>query len=397
MKILIISCVFAPEPVVSAQLSHDIALALSAKHEVTVLSPKPTRPKGFDFGGTKQPEDLPYRHVVLDSYVYPDSGFIGRLRESRSFGVYCKAFIEENATQIDFIYQNTWPLFAQYLVVKAAKNLQIPVITHVQDVYPESLVSKLPAFKKTAYKMLLPIDRYILKNSRKVICISKNMASSLQKTRHLNSDALEVVTNWQDEDQFSVQKTENKGQNEPFTFMYLGNNGPLAGVEFLIETFHEAEIPNAQLVIAGSGSKKADCQALAEQLMAKNIVFVEVAPGKVPKVQSGADVMLLPVKKNGAYSSIPSKLPAYMFSKKAILGSLDLDSDTATAILDADSGIVTPPEDANALMKAMKEMASWDKALLQQKGENAYQYSLKHFSKKQNLTKIISIFENLSR
>ena len=38
-----------PEPVVSAQLSEDIANELAVNHKVTVISPKPTRPFGFKF------------------------------------------------------------------------------------------------------------------------------------------------------------------------------------------------------------------------------------------------------------------------------------------------------------------------------------------------------------
>jgi hypothetical protein len=48
--ILLVTAVFPPEPVVSANLSFDIAGELAKKHEVTVISPKPTRPfnKVFD-------------------------------------------------------------------------------------------------------------------------------------------------------------------------------------------------------------------------------------------------------------------------------------------------------------------------------------------------------------
>ena len=46
-KILIISAVFPPEPVVSAQISYDLAENLCKQNEVTVLCPKPTRPFGY--------------------------------------------------------------------------------------------------------------------------------------------------------------------------------------------------------------------------------------------------------------------------------------------------------------------------------------------------------------
>ena len=39
---------------------------------------------------------------------------------------------------------NSWPVFAQYLTVKTANKFCISIITHIQDVYPESLSTKIP-------------------------------------------------------------------------------------------------------------------------------------------------------------------------------------------------------------------------------------------------------------
>lgn len=395
-KILIITCVFPPEPVVSANLSLDIATALTENYfEVTVLSPNPTRPLGFDF---QQDNDKQYsfKHIVVDSFTFPESKIIGRMKESYSLGKAFAKHIKKNHHSIDIIYQNTWPLFSQLFVINEAKKYNIPVITHVQDIYPESLTNKLPSFiSDIAYKLLLPIDKKILSNSKKVICISEKMKKQLSVSRNIEGDRFAIVTNWQNEEDFIYYKSNvNDVGSHTFTFMYLGNNGPVAGVEFLIESFSKANIQNSKLIIAGSGSKTSDCKKLAEKLGLKSVEFLPVPDGKVPEIQDLADVMLLPVKKNGAYSSIPSKLPAYMFSRKAILGSLDIDSDTAKAIIEANSGIVVDPEDQPKLITAMREMASWSSEKLIEKGDNAFNYAMKNFSKKEGLRKIINIIKS---
>ena len=51
--------------------------------------------------------------------------------------------------------------------------------------------------------------------------------------------------------------------------MYLGNNGPVAGVEFLIESFFKANIFNSKLIIAGSGSKTNDKKKYMENILKK--------------------------------------------------------------------------------------------------------------------------------
>lgn len=394
-NILIITAVFPPEPVVSANLSSDLAEELSTTNNVTVLCPRPTRPEGFKFEYLHKPEK--YKVIRLNSYTCPASNIIGRFRESYSFGKYCVRYINKNSNKIDSIYLNTWPLLAQYMVVKKANSLNIPCVIHVQDIYPESLINKLKFGKNLFYKILLPIDKYILSNAFSIISISENMKNTLIVTRGIMHSKVAVVSNWQNEEDFiNFKSSENEIEirnSKPFTFMYMGNIGPLACVEFLIESFVKSEIPNSRLIIGGSGSRKKTCIELTESLKATNIEFITVPQGKVPDIQSDADVMLLPVKKGGAMSSIPSKLPAYMFSAKPIIGSLDLESDTARAINESGSGLVVEPENMNGLINAMRELSSMSKVDLKDKGKSGFEYAMVHFSKKSNLQKVVSIIE----
>jgi glycosyltransferase involved in cell wall biosynthesis len=393
-KILIISAVFPPEPVVSAQISYDLAENLCKHHEVTVLCPKPTRPFGYSF---KDERDIKFRYKVirLSSFTCPESKIIGRIKESKSFGNHCADYISEHKNDIDIIYANAWPLFSQKTIVKTAKKYKIPCILHIQDIYPESYINKLKLGRSIIYKLLLPIDKYVLANAAHIICISENMQKILSETRRIPLKKMDVIPNWQNEEPFLpfVENTISTVNDKEhiFTFMYLGNNGPVASVDFLIKSFIKAKIPNSRLIVAGGGSKTEDCKEIVRKAGADNVFFIPVPEGKVPEIQSIADVMLLPVKKGGAMSSIPSKLPAYMFSAKPILGSLDKESDTAKAIVDANCGIVTEPENESELITAMQIISEWDKSLLEEKGQNGFNYAMKNFSKAINLKKIVEL------
>ena len=395
--ILIISAVFPPEPLVSATLSSDIAEELSRNHSVVVLCPKPTRPLGFTFEKKFEPGNYKLEH--LNSFTCASSDLLGRFRESYSFGIHSMRYIKKNSKQIDGIYVNSWPLFAQYLIVRTAKKLNIPCAIHVQDIYPESLINKLPIGKSLSRKILLPIDKYSLNNSKAIICISENMKQTLVATRNISPAKVTVIANWQNEEDFiEFRNLKIKRENDlsnSFTFMYLGNNGPLAGVGFLIESFLKANIHNSRLIIAGAGSRMNACIELANSYNATNIEFLPVPEGMVPEIQNKSDVMLLPVKKNGAMSSIPSKLPAYMFSSKPIIGSLDLESDTAKSILESGCGIVVEPENEVELINAMKEASEWSKQVLEEKGNAGFEYAVLNFSKKENLQKVVTVIENI--
>ena len=74
MKILIVTAVFSPEPVVSAKLSEDLANELSKTNMVSVISPKPTRPYGFKL--IKKNISKSYSHIKLNSYTYQNLIFM---------------------------------------------------------------------------------------------------------------------------------------------------------------------------------------------------------------------------------------------------------------------------------------------------------------------------------
>ena len=391
--ILIISCVYPPEPVVSARLSADLYQSLKgAGKEVKVLHPRPTRPNGFKLEYTKEQDE---NIITLDSYTCPQSSTLGRVRETFSFGKACAKYIRCNHNDISCIYVNSWPLGSQYRIVKAARKYAIPVAMHVQDVYPESLTNKLPKYAaKAAETVLLPMDKYILRNSSRVIAISHKMREHLIGSRGIDAQKVCVVVNWQDESDFlEYQSKTVPAGNDKFTLMYMGNIGPVAGVELLIEAFQNLSVPNARLVIAGSGSMKESMKEKAKNN--QNIEFWDVPNGKVPEIQSKADVMLLPIKKGAASSSIPSKLPAYMFSAKPIIGSMDKDSYTASAIVESGGGVIVEPENQGALADMMKQMMSMGANELASMGEKGQEYALAHFSKGANLKNLTHVIEQM--
>ena len=392
-NILIITGVFYPEPVVSAGLMKDLATELSKDCLVTVLRPRPSRPMGF-----KIPEyscdQFPFEVIETDSYIHPASSLIGRGRESYSMGRNCVKYIEQHHNEICFIYNAPWHMFGRNMIAKAALKYKIPYITPVQDVYPESLLSKLPnnAFlKKVINGILLPSDKFLLSKASRVHTISEKMVDYLSYTRNLEKSHFVIVRNWQDERDF-VEYARNhhdvQGEDTPFTFMYMGNVGPLAGIDVLFDALKESSLSDARLVIAGSGSAREHLMEKAKSYKDCKIEFWDVPAGKVPETQSKADVMCLPVKKGYAMSSIPSKLPAYMFSKKPVLASVDTESDTAMCIKNCDAGWVALPEDVKSIADAMKQAYSSTKDNLLKKGKNGFNFAIENLSRTKNLKKL---------
>jgi len=389
--ILIISCVFPPEPVVSATLSKDIADKLSLFHDVVVIHPKPTRPDGYQFDQEKIVFN--YESITVDSFTCSTYSVVGRLKESYSFGLKCAEYIIANKQKIDVIYLNAWALFAQYRIIKTAKRFGIPCVMHVQDIYPESFTNRLPiVLKKLALNIFLPIDKFVLKNSKKIIVISNSMKQFLHDTRKLEKQNISVVYNWQDEKKFLNYNNQKEKhiKNKLFIFMYLGNLGSYSCVDVIVNAFSKLNYPNTKLIIAGSGSMKKKLQVQAQDLNI-SIDFIDVPSKDVPEIQSFADILLLTVKTGGAKTGMPSKLSAYMFSGKPIIACIDPDSDSADVIRKSDCGWIVEPENVDSLSKKMEEVITMQTAQLTEMGKRGCEYALEHFSREKNVSKVVQI------
>lgn len=383
-RVLIVSCVFPPEPVVSAQLSYDIAHYIhKIGGKVLVLRPRPSRPLNYVF--SEERGQLPFGQVTLNSYVCPDSRVSGRLRESISFGKKTYEYIKHYYSEIDVIYANTWPLFAQLYLALAAKKYGIPYFIHVQDIYPESFCHKVQKFfGRVLYGFLAPIDRYVLRNAKGVFAISPSMKLYLSRTRHIDLERITLVRNWQDDNAYIDAFSPIDQAYHKVNVMYLGSINPSANVSSIIRAISYLDSKKYQLSIIGDGPEKTHCQELARDL-GLNVVFDSIMPDNVARKQSEAVILVLSLKKGVALTATPSKLTAYMLSGRPIIASVDLDSDCAGIIREADCGVVVEPENEHALSAAIEKLAESSPSILNKMGEAAYNYAIKHLSRDCNM------------
>ena len=402
MRILIASAVFPPEPVVSARLSKDLQEHLrSIGHEPWVICPRPSR--GVE---RSQPESARREEGVvrLDSYHCRESRLIGRARESWDLGVKTARWLRAEGRSFDVLYANVWPLFASWHITKAAARLGIPVVLHVQDMYPESLATKVPlALYRLAAPLLMAMDRRVVQRCARVVLLSQRISRAYARTRGI-TDRVHVVRNWVDGSGFT--KAYNRAEvcqeysvpEDCFTYMYLGNLSALSALDSVIRAFARTTSSGRQLVIVGEGSVKAECQELVRNLGLKNVLFrSEPDAQKVARIQTMADVFLMPTRRGGATSSTPSKCISYMFSGQPVLAAVDAESDAADDIRSADCGWVCEPENDEAIAALMERCASLPAATLAGKGSRARAYAQATFGREAGVKALSEIILGVAR
>ncbi len=396
-KVLIISGVFPPEPVTSAQMNYDLAVKLAEKYDVTVLTPKPSRPAGYDFSKCKKAEGN-FNQIILDSFVHPKSSLFGRFHESYSFGIMSSEYIKKYHSTIDFVYNDGWQFVSLYQVAKACVKYDIPYIVPIQDIYPESVLTKLPnnSLLQGLFKEIMaPYDRYYISKAAKVRTISNGMAKYLSETRKIPLDNFLVVANWQDDLSFLNYKSTEKRDDNRIKFMFAGNNSAQANVDLIINAFIDAHLENAELYVMGGGNANEYCMSIAKERGAKNVFFGPIPDGKVPEVQSKADVMVLALKNGTGKLGIPSKLVAYMLSGKPVIASVELDSDTAEIIRTSECGTVVQPDNPRVLVESFKKYSEMIKDAIIEQGVNSGLYAKKFLSKESNLQKVVDAIEEI--
>ena len=384
-RILIISAVFHPEPLTSAMMNYDLAVELAKKHNVTVLRPKPSRPKGKEY----QYDDTlyPFKCITVDSYTHPQSELIGRFKESISFGRACKKYIHEHRGEIDVVYNDGWQLFGLYIVAHECVKHELPYVVPIQDIYPECLFThkRYPSIAVKLLSMILnPIDKYYQKHAYKVRTISDEMADYLSETREVSRNRYLVLDNWQNDEDFSYTPI----TNDKIVFGYVGSINAHSNTELIIQAFAMANIHDSELRIYGAGNNRDNCVQLVKDLGLKNVLFDVVDKKQVPDIQSKANVLVLALPAGNGGLCLPSKMTSYMLSGRPVLASVER-SATTRYIQEADCGKSVEPDNVVALADGFRRFAAMDIEEQNRLGKNSRLFAEKRLMRMSCLPNVV--------
>jgi colanic acid biosynthesis glycosyl transferase WcaI len=408
MRVLVVSAVYPPEPVVSAQTSAQLAQGLAAAgHEVAVLAPFPSRPGGRLYPGysrrlfSRTREDG-YDVIRCFAFLSSTSSVLSRAFENISFGV-TSALYALVCSRPNVIYSNSWPMIATSLLALVARVRRIPFVLCVQDMYPESLISqKRIRDSGWAARMLYRLDGIIARGCAGVVTISDAFAESYRNRRKMEAGRLRVIPNWVDAGVYAPDpagaaelRTRLKVPQDATLFVYAGNVGVAAGLETVIAAFrHLADVPHLYLLIAGEGTNLPVCRELARQVAPDRIVFLTPwRREQTSAVLEAADVLLLPTRGRQSVASVPSKALWYMLSGRPVITLAVDSSDLARLIEESGCGWIVAPDDPLALASEMRRIASLEGSERREHGEHGRTFVREHRTRDICLPRVIRVLE----
>jgi glycosyltransferase involved in cell wall biosynthesis len=407
MRVVILSCVYPPEPVVSSQTSSQLAKGLVEKGaEVEVIAPFPSRPAGKLYKGYSRHL---YRYESMAggarllrclSIFSRKSTLFSRFMENVTFGL-SSALALVVVRRPDVIYVNTWPLFAMGFVVIVAKLRRIPVVLSIQDVYPEVLVSQGRLRSSSVLARTLEwLDRLVVRHVESVAVISESFRQ-IYLRRGVSDNRLHLIQNWVDEQSVDPSadgagfRQKLQIPKQAFLTVYGGNVATAAGVELAIRAFsHLDSGSNLYFCVAGSGANLDACRRLKLELGCKHIHFYSPWPTEeTSEVLAAADLLLLPTYGAQSFASVPSKLISYMLAARPVLAVAAPESDMAVTFYKAGAGWVIPSDDVAGLARKWTEIAQLDRATLRQYGTMARSYAMSNMTKETCLPALLALIE----
>lgn len=408
MFVLVVSCVFSPELVVSGQTSVQIAEELVRRgHEVTVITAFPSRPGGKLYPG--------YRHRLLErqksvagfelvrcfSFPSAESRMFSRFLENISFGLSAGwAMLTE--PRADVVYSNVWPFFAEGIVSAIAHLRGIPIVLSRQDIYPESLIAQQRIQSDSwMARWMFWLDGVISRAASALIVISDRFADTYRNNRAVIADRVHIVPNWTDAASVAIDyewrrfRHEHNIPGDGFLLVYGGNIGVAAGVETLIESFHYLkDVQGLHILVAGEGSRLNACQTLVHTIGMDRVTFYTPWPKQdTSRVLGAADLLVLPTHGQQSLASVPSKLIAYMLAARPVIALALPDSDLAKTIEQSGCGWVVLPDQPKELADKIREVVRLPALELAQRGQAGREYALKNFTGEVCLPKVIRVLE----
>lgn len=413
VRVVIVSAVFPPEPMVSAQTSVQLAEELARRgHSVNVLAPFPNRPKGELFDGYKRSlystyeSEQGYTLTHCWSFFSPCSTMLSRFAENLSFGITSGVRLLRGERP-DVIYSNSWAMFATGIVICVAKLRAIPVVLTVQDVYPESLESQgRVAKRKWFYRLLRKWDRKIARSAKEIIVISEGFRRLYESDRGIRPERIHVVPNWGTDDLFeagpnaALEFRQSLGiPAGAFVAVYAGNVGVASNAEMLVDVFAKLnDRAQIYLVIAGDGSRLDEC---GKKIELQNLDRIIVhSPWKIEEtgaVLQMADLLLLPTKAGQSLLSIPSKLISYFLSGRPVVAAVLSESDTAKAVRNNGAGWVVEPDSVEAMTEVILAASKMPEEVLSRMGMAGRAFALLNLTREANLPHLVQIVENATR
>jgi colanic acid biosynthesis glycosyl transferase WcaI len=396
-RVLILSLVFRPDNVSTAQLMADLAGDLQALgHSVTVLTtvphynpdPEPAcqQPLSPCWGGLLKQSS--YRGMEVFHAWMPKKGQnkLYRLLTWASFHLISTLAGLWRVQRPDVILSPSPPLTIGLSAWVLAAYHHARFIYNLQEMYPDVAINLGVVRNRWLIDWLYGLERFVYRKAALVTAISERMRVHVIQKGVPETKVL-LIPNFVDVQGFQPLPKDNEfsrkyGLQSKFVVSYAGNMGKPQHLETLLHTAALLQDrKHLQFLIMGDGSEREALQKLATQLQLPNVTFLAYQPySLMPLAYAAADVSYVPQALGTSHDGVPSKVYRIMAAGRPVLACTDGDSDLADLVLKAEAGAVVTTDAPAELAKTIEDALTNESAWLRF-GSNGRAHVLKHYDR----------------
>lgn len=387
MKILIYGINYAPELTGIGKYSAELAEWLAARgHEVSVVTAPPYYPQwrvhdGYRAGRYSREERRGVSVRRAPRWVPARPGGAKRLLHLASFALSSlPSLLRAAAGRPDLIVVVEPALFCAPAAWIAARLCGARAWLHIQD-YEVDAAFELGLLKGAGLRaMVKRAERWLMRRFDRVSTISGRMLQ-LALAKGVDPGRAVLLPNWIDVEAIAPRADgadyrEQLGiPRNAIVALYSGNMGGKQGLQTLADVARRlGREERLWFVFCGQGPERAPLQAQCQGLV--RVRFLDLQPAeRLGALLNTADIHLLPQRAGAADLVMPSKLTGMLASGRPVVCGAAPGTELAGVV--ARCGLLTPPEDAEAMAQAVRKLSD-NPQIRETLGAAARQYALDH-------------------
>ncbi len=387
MRFVILTQYYQPEiGAAQLRLANMTQQLIANGHEVEIITAMPNYPTGKIFPKYQKKYYLREQIngvTVHRVWIYAATG-AGSKRLLNYISFMLMAFLGLNRSKKpNYIFVESPPLFLGITGYIASKWWNVPFIFNVSDLWPDSI--KALGIKKQGMilTILEKLEAFLYRKAAYVNTLAKGICKILEQEKKVAKEKILYLPNGVDINAFyplpaDLNWQKNLGlPTDRHIILYAGTHGYAHGLETLLETARLLRDEKILFLCVGGGSEKARIHEQAIAMRLDNMSFWQPqSPEMINRLYSLAIAGISTFRHSPLLEqTLPAKILPIMACAKPVLYSGA--GEGAELIKTAQAGIITPPEDAVALTKAVKKLIS-DQEYAQQLGQNGQHYIEQH-------------------
>ncbi len=407
MKILYLSQYFPPEMGAPAARVHELSREWAALgHDVQVLTGFPNHPTGVvppEYRGELWRRERVDGIEVLRTPIYAAANR-GRVRRSANYLSYAASAASVGALlarRPDVVLATSPQFLTGVSGLWLSRLFRRPFVFEVRDLWPKSIVAvgAMPAGSPIV-KSLELLEKTLYRAADRIVTVTDSFIDEIAATG-VKRSKLSVVKNGVDLDLFHPDAKGDAvrrelGLTDRFVATYIGTHGMAHGLGTILDAARKLkEDPRFAFLLIGEGAEKRMLKERAATEGLTSVRFVDQVPReRIPAYIAASDACLVLLRAKALFRTvIPSKIFEFWGVGRPI--ALGVEGEARGLVDESGGGVAFPPEDAGALVAALRQLAS-EPRRREAMGRAGRRYVERHFSRKVLATRYLDILREVA-